>query len=243
MYGLIGKKLSHSYSAIVFQKQFGNSHEFKLIELEKIQDFINYLKHNNDLEGFSITIPYKKSIIPYLSYLDNVTKEIQAVNTVKIVRKNSKLELFGYNTDVYGFTEAYKQYFNSNIKNALILGTGGASDAVNYALKQLGIKTLKVSRDKTNSDTITYSQLTDEIIIENKIIVNATPLGMFPNTETFPDINYTAITKDHIAIDLTYNPEKTAFMKKAETENAKAFNGFKMLELQAKKAWEIWGLI
>lgn len=241
MYGLIGKKLTHSYSAVVFEKQFGNLHKFKLIELEKIQDFNNYL--NEDFKGFSVTIPYKKSIIPYISYLDNITKEIKAVNTVKIVRNNNKLELFGYNTDVYGFTEAYKQYFNSNIKNALILGTGGASDAVDYALKQLGIKTLKISRNKTDFDTIKYSQLTDEIIFDNKIIINATPLGMYPNTETFPEINYKAITKDHITIDLTYNPEKTTFMKKAEAENARAFNGFKMLELQAKKAWEIWGLI
>jgi shikimate dehydrogenase len=175
--------------------------------------------------------------------LDNISKEIQAVNTVLIKRINGKIEQLGYNTDVYGFTEAYKQYFQENYKNAIILGTGGASDAVNYALQQLGIIAIKISRNKCDNDTITYKQLTDEIIFKNKIIVNATPLGMFPNNDSFPDINYKAISKNHVAIDLTYNPDETTFMKKIKAENAVVLNGFKMLELQAKKAWEIWGLI
>jgi shikimate dehydrogenase len=243
MYGILGKKLGHSFSAKVFEKQFGKSHEFKIIELESIDVLPEYLNNNIDLKGFSVTIPYKKTIIPFISVLDNISKEIKAVNTIFVKNENEKTKLYGYNTDVYGFTEAYKSYFSKIHKNAIILGTGGASDAVNYALQQLGIETLKVSRNKTDNNTITYTQLTDDIISKNKIIVNATPLGMFPNIETFPNINYSAISKDHVAIDLTYNPEETSFMKKARAENATVLNGFKMLELQAKKAWEIWGLI
>jgi len=243
MYGLIGKKLTYSYSAKVFEKYFGKSIEFKLIELESIQQLPEYLINNHQLYGFSVTIPFKKSIIPYISVLDNISKEIETVNTVHLKKIKDKVELYGYNTDVYGFTQAYQQYFPVDCKNAIILGTGGASAAVNYALQKIGIKTIKVSRTKNENGIITFSELTDKIISQNKIIINATPLGMYPNVENYPPIIYNALNSEHVIIDLNYNPEETTFMKMAKIQNAKIYNGYQMLEYQAKKAWQIWGLV
>ncbi len=242
MYGLIGKKLGHSFSEKIFKKKFGDYHQFKLIELENINKLQTYILTNPELKGFSVTIPYKKEIIPYISVLDDVSKRVKAVNTVLIKRTNNSILLYGYNTDAYGFTKAYREYIPTNCKNAVILGTGGAANAVNYALNKLGIETIIVSRTNCKNNMILYSELSDDIITNNKIIVNATPLGMFPNVNLFPEINYKMFTSQHIAIDLTYNPEETTFMKKAKEYGAKTINGYNMLQHQAEKAWEIWGL-
>ncbi len=242
MYGLIGKKLGHSFSEKIFKEKFANKFQFKLIELESISNLTNYILDNPMLKGFSVTIPYKKEILPFIDSFDDVSKEINAVNTVLISRNNITFKLKGYNTDEYGFTKAYFQFFPKKNKNAIILGTGGAAYAVNYALKKNGIETLMVSRTKTSNGVILYSALSDEMINSNKIIVNATSLGMFPNVDFYPLINYCAFTKEHIAIDLTYNPNETMFMKKAKEFGAKTFNGYSMLQQQAHKAWGIWGI-
>ena len=169
MYGLIGKKLGHSFSAKIFKNKFGNLHKFELIELENINKLLTYISNNPELKGFSVTIPYKKEIIPFIDVLDDVSKEINAVNTVFInITNNSKI-LYGYNTDVYGFTKAYKEYFSTNHKRALILGTGGAADAVNYALRELGIEAILISRTKCKNGVLLYSELTNELIFKSKI--------------------------------------------------------------------------
>lgn len=242
MYGIVGEKLGHSFSEKIFKEKFGNSYQFKIIELVNIGKLNKYIVDNPQLKGFSVTIPYKKEIIPFINVLDDTSKEINAVNTVLVSRINNYVLLNGYNTDAYGFTKAYSKYFPEKCKNAIILGTGGAADAVNYALKKLGFDTIMVSRSKKSKGIILYSELSDEIIKHNKIIVNATPLGMFPNVDLFPQINYQAFTNQHIAIDLTYNPKETMFLKKAKEFKAKTYNGYNMLQHQAEKAWEIWDL-
>ncbi|PIX32921.1 MAG: shikimate dehydrogenase [Bacteroidetes bacterium CG_4_10_14_3_um_filter_31_20] len=242
MYGLIGKKLGHSFSEKIFKEKFAEKFQFKLIELESIDKLKDFITNHPTLKGFSVTIPYKKEIIPYINILDDVSKRVKAVNTVLIKRTNNSVLLYGYNTDAYGFTKAYKKLFPTNCKNALIIGTGGAANAVKYALNIQGINVIMVSRKKKNDDIILFSELSDNIITNNKIIINATPLGMFPNVNLFPDINYKAITNQHLTIDLTYNPVETMFMKKAKEYGAKTINGYNMLQQQAEKAWKIYGL-
>lgn len=242
MFGIIGKKLSHSYSAKLFEEKFGNAFLFKLIELNKISDLGKFLENNQSLLGFSVTIPYKKEIIPYLDEMDDISASCGSVNTVALSRKDGEVHLKGYNTDVFGFYESYKNVFLPEHKKALILGTGGASNAVAYALKQVSIETRFVSR-QANSKSITYPDVTPELINEYKIIVNTTPLGMFPNTNVCPEICYSAIGKDHVIIDIIYNPELTLFLQKAVNQHARVYNGYQMLKMQALKAWQIWGLV
>jgi shikimate dehydrogenase len=243
MYGLIGKKLSHSYSAILFEEKFGKTPSFQLIEIENINDLPEFIDKNPALLGFTVTIPYKKEIIPFIFELDEIAKECGSVNTVTVKRLEGKKILTGYNTDVYGFTEAYKNIITKACKKALILGTGGASSAVSYALKHLGIETLLVSRSKKMQGIITYSELSPEIISEHKLIINTTPLGTFPKINECPEICYSVIGKEHVVIDIIYNPEITLLMQKAELQKAKVFNGYQMLKNQAIKAWQIWGLV
>lgn len=243
MYGIIGKKLSHSYSAILFEQQFGKKIPFQLIELEKINDLLDFIEEIPTIKGFSVTIPYKKEIIPFISELDEVAQACGSVNTVKIDRSNNKMKLIGYNTDVFGFSESYKTIIPSIIKNALVLGTGGASTAVSFALKKMNIETTFVSHTKKSSDTISYPELTPDMISKHKLIVNTTPLGMYPKINEYPEICFSAITKDHVVIDIIYNPECTMFLQKAKLQHAEVYNGLEMLKNQAKKAWEIWELI
>ncbi len=243
MYGLIGKKLSHSYSALLFKEKFGTMFPFELIEIDNIIDLTRYIDNHPDLKGLSVTIPYKKEIIPYLTYIDPVADECGAVNTIKIDKPKGKTVLSGYNTDVYGFMEAYKDFFPAGNKNALILGTGGAAVAVAYALRNLEINVTFVSRIYKSEKIISYKEITENLIKKNKLIVNTTPLGMFPEINMNPDICYSAIGDQHIIIDIIYNPETTLFMQKCMDQGAAAYNGMEMLKKQAHKAWEIWELI
>jgi shikimate dehydrogenase len=242
MFGIIGKKLSHSYSAILFEEKFGTTYPFKLFELDNISDLNQCIENNPSLLGFNVTIPYKKEIIPFLNEMDDISKLCGSVNTVTVNWKKRKIHLKGYNTDVFGFYESYKNIFPLGCKKALILGTGGAANAVSFALKQASVDTLFVSRNKGKLNTITYAELSPEIIKDYKIIINTTPLGMFPEVNDGPEICYSAIGKDHVVIDIIYNPESTVFLQKAESQYAKVYNGLNMLKKQAEKAWEIWGL-
>jgi shikimate dehydrogenase len=242
MFGIIGKKLSHSYSAILFEEKFGANYPFKLFELDKISDLNQCIDNNPSLLGFNVTIPYKKEIIPFLNEMDDISKACGSVNTVAVDRKNGKTYMKGYNTDVFGFYESYKNIFPLGCKKALVLGTGGAAKAVSYALKQASIDTLFVSRNKGKLNAITYTELSPEIIKDYQIIINTTPLGMFPEINVAPEICYSAIGKDHIVIDIIYNPDRTVFLQKAESQHAKVYNGLNMLKKQAEKAWKIWGL-
>jgi shikimate dehydrogenase len=194
------------------------------------------LKDNPEIAGLNVTIPYKQEIIPYLNDLDSIAAQIGAVNTIKI-EKNGKLT--GYNTDYYGFMESLKPYLQKQHTHALILGTGGASKAVAFALKKLDIPYKFVSRTPSPGNFI-YSDLNKEHLEHHKLIINCTPLGTHPNISDYPPIPTKYITKEHLVFDLIYNPPVSGLLKQALHHNAKVVNGQLMLELQAEKAWEIW---
>lgn len=240
-FGLLGKNISYSFSKNYFEKKFIEETILDTIyenyDIQDISEFVTIIKHNPELIGLNVTIPYKESIIPFLDSIHKKAKKIGAVNTIKITR-NGKLK--GYNTDYYGFKKTIKPHIKPQHKRALILGTGGASKAIAYTLKQLGIDYQFVSRKPSKKGQLTYQGLTDNIISTHLIIINCTPLGTFPNTDDCPNIPYKAITKSHILFDLIYNPEQTRFLELGNKQNATTINGLKMLEQQANKAWRIW---
>lgn len=233
-YGLIGKNISYSFSRNYFNNKFKNENvlnsQYVNFDIDNLSELNNIFNINN--YGFNVTIPYKETIIPYLDSLDFHAEQIGAVNTIQI--KNGKK--IGFNTDWIGFKKSLKPLLKSHHKKALILGTGGASKAVIYALKQLQIQTLIVSR---NGET-TYEDLSEEIIQNNIIIINCTPVGTFPNLDSAPEIPYQFITKNHLVYDLIYNPAETLFLKKCKENGAVTKNGLQMLEIQAEESWKIW---
>lgn len=188
----------------------------------------------------NVTIPYKEKVISYLDHIDPVAAEIGAVNVIKFEWTKGKLRLTGYNSDVIGFTRSIESLLESYHKKALILGTGGSSKAINYGLKQLGLETRFVSRNRHDNHTITYKEITPEIMDEYKVIVNCTPVGMYPQADQCPDIPYECLTSRHLLYDLLYNPDTTLFMKKGSDQGAVVKNGLEMLLLQAFGSWEIW---
>ncbi len=237
-FGLIGKNISYSFSRSYFETKFdhlGIDATYLNFDLQDISEFRKVLKKNPQLKGLNVTIPYKEEIIPFLNSLDPVAEEIGAVNTIRF----SEGTLKGFNTDHYGFAEAIRPYLKTGDKNALILGTGGASKAVAYALKNLGIAPSFVSRSGKKGG-YTYEQLDREVMKKHSVIINTTPLGTFPNIQDFPAIPTNLLGREHLLFDLIYNPEKTRLMELAEEKGARICNGKRMLELQAEKAWEIW---
>jgi shikimate dehydrogenase len=238
-YGLIGKNIEYSFSRAYFKNKFESEQItdslYVNFDIPTIQDFPKILK-TKDLIGLNVTIPYKESVIPYLDFLDKTAKIIGAVNTVKI---NPDKSLTGYNTDCYGFKKALIPYIKPHYKKALILGTGGASKAVAYALNELDIEYKFVSRTPDEYQ-LTYDVLSKAIIDNHHIIINCTPLGTFPNIKNCPPIPYQHLNHQHLLFDLIYNPAETAFMKQGLEHGARVTNGLKMLEFQAEKAYEIW---
>ncbi len=237
-YGLLGRNISYSFSRSYFSEKFIQERltcEYLNFDLKEITEFKNLIK-NSAIKGLNVTIPYKEEIISYLDDLDPIAKEIGAVNVIKF---DTNQKLIGYNSDYFGFTESLKPLLNKNIKKALILGTGGASKAIAYALQQLNISFIFVSRNPDFNE-LSYNDLDEDIIHDYKLIINCTPLGTHPNIESYPDIPYEYVNENHIFYDLIYNPEETSFMKKGKTQGAIVSNGQQMLILQAEKAWEIW---
>ncbi|MEK6495049.1 shikimate dehydrogenase [Myroides odoratimimus] len=239
-YGLIGKNIDYSFSRTYFAEKFEKLKDKKSIyinfDLQNINEFSKILENHKDIKGLNVTIPYKQSIIPYLDSLSKKAKAIGAINTIQI---NKKGQLKGYNTDWYGFYHSLKPMLKFHHKRALILGTGGASKAIEYALKKLGIKYTFVSRTKEDYN-LTYSELTEEIMNHYTIIINTTPVGTFPNIDQMPEVPVHLLSKRHIVYDLIYNPEETTLMKEAKVYGAKVKNGYEMLVLQAEKAYKIW---
>lgn len=238
IYGLLGRNIGYSFSKSFFSEKFKNenlNYEYINFDITEIKDIVDIIK-NPQVQGLNVTIPYKEEIISYLDDLDPIAKEIGAVNVIKL-NKDQKLK--GYNSDYYGFTESLKPLLNEKIKKALILGTGGASKAIAYALNQLNIEYTFVSRNPDFNE-LSYIDLDEDIMSAYTLIINCTPLGTYPNIENYPDIPYEYVTKNHVLYDLIYNPEETTFMSKGKEKGAKVSNGLKMLILQAKKAWEIW---
>jgi shikimate dehydrogenase len=242
-YGLVGYPLKHSFSIGYFNEKFSSEKieaEYINFEIPDINNFPEIIEANPNLHGLNVTIPYKEKVIPYLDELDKQTAAIGAVNVIKIIRnKGGKPKLIGYNSDIIGFTQSIQPLLQSHHKKALILGTGGASKAVFHGLKILGIEAKFVSRT-ARFGMLTYEELNAEIIKEYTVIVNCTPVGMYPKVDACPDIPYEAITSEHLLYDLLYNPNITLFMKKGEAKGAVTKNGLEMLLLQAFAAWEIW---
>lgn len=241
-YALIGRKLGHSYSADFFNQKFrseGIDAHYSLIELASFDEFRPLLSANPDIVGVNVTIPYKIDAMAASDLLTPVAREIGAVNVIRIVRKpDGTVILYATNTDAIGFARALSPYIEGRSK-ALVLGTGGASRAVCYALRQMGIEVAVVSRHPKPGN-LAYNQLTPEVIANNLLIVNTTPLGMSPNTDTAPDIPYELLTERHFCFDLVYNPDETEFMKRAARNGAGFCNGLQMLKNQAIAAWEFW---
>lgn len=240
-FGLIGKNISYSFSKNYFNRKFQDDYildaRYENFDIQHIGEFQHIIENDSNLKGLNVTIPYKESVIPYLDKLDKKAIKIGAVNTIKITKKG---KLKGYNTDFYGFKKSLKPYLKRKHKRALILGTGGASKAIAYALKQLKIDQQYVSRNPSKKGYLTYKSLTEDIISTHLIIINCTPLGTFPDVNQAPNIPYNAITENHILFDLIYNPEETLFLKNGALKNATIINGYKMLTFQAEKAWKIW---
>jgi shikimate dehydrogenase len=243
-FGLIGFPLEHSFSKKYFTEKFKTENitdciyeNYPLSDISQISELI---KSEHDLIGLNVTIPYKEKVLAYLNEFSDEAWEIGAVNTVKIIRISEGFKLKGFNTDISGFKGPLIKILQPCHKSALILGTGGASKAVEYVLRKLNISYSFVSRNPKNKSVFSYNDLTSEIISEYMIIINTSPVGMYPNVDAFPDIPYDAITPRHILYDLIYNPEKTSFLLKGETKKATLINGLPMLHSQADKAWEIW---
>jgi len=240
VYGLIGKKLGHSFSKRYFTEKFAREKIanciYQLFEIDAIDQLPELIKTERNLIGLNVTIPYKQEIIPVLSSIDKTAERIGAVNVVRLTDDG----LVGFNSDYYGFKNSLNNWIGHppGIK-ALVLGTGGSSRAVHVALDDLGIKYHGVSRSKGPSN-ITYDDLSKEVLSSCHLIINTTPLGMFPETKAYPDIPYDYLSSDHCLFDLVYNPLDTEFMKRGQVKGARVKNGIEMLELQAEKSWEIW---
>ena len=239
-FGLIGKKLGHSFSAKYFAEKFQREGlrecDYSLYELADIAQVEEFML-TPDLVGFNVTIPYKQQIIPYLDALDEQAAQVGAVNCVKIERDGRRV---GYNTDVEGVRLSLDKLLGDNkIDAALILGTGGAAQAVRYVLRERGIAFKEVSRTHDKGD-ITYDELTQEVMDEHRLIINASPVGMYPAVDAAPAIPYAMLSASHYLFDLVYNPLQTRFMTLAQAQGAKAISGIDMLHAQAESAWEIW---
>jgi shikimate dehydrogenase len=239
-FGLIGYPLIHSFSVKFFTEKFKREGitdcVYENFPIESIEELSILLKQEN-LYGLNATIPYKESVIEYLDEIDSTADAIGAVNCIKI----HEGKLTGYNTDVYGFGESLKKFIGDAKFKALILGTGGSSKAVAFALDRLNIPYTFVSRRK-KAEWFTYHELSGDIISEHKLIINTTPLGMFPLSEAKPELPYEYLTTDHYLFDLIYNPEETQFLRQGKLHGSHTKNGLEMLYIQAEKAWEIWSM-
>jgi len=237
-FGLVGKDISYSFSKGYFASKFKklelHDHSYENFDLQAISEF-KEITLNTTIKGLNVTIPYKEEVIPYLALLDSKAKKIGAVNTIRFTKKGLK----GYNTDAYGFQKSIEPLLKKHHKKALILGTGGASKAISFVFNELKIKHKFVSRNPKKNQ-FAYTALDQKVLSKYTIVVNCSPLGTHPNIEEKPAIPYQYITSKHLLFDLIYNPEKTAFLQKGEDQGAAVCNGYKMLELQAEKAWEIW---
>lgn len=242
IYGLIGYPLTHSFSQNYFNQKFRNENidaEYVNFEIPDIGDLMEVISENPNLHGLNVTIPYKEQVIPYLDEIDEDAAQIGAVNVIKFIRNKNSVIFKGYNSDIIGFCDSIAPLLTPNRNKALILGTGGAAKAVYHGLKKLGVEPIYVSRNKQEG-MLTYGELTNDIMAEYKVIVNTTPLGMYPRMDECPNIPYQCLTTEHLCYDLLYNPDVTLFMKRAEENGAEVKNGLEMLLLQAFAGWNIW---
>jgi shikimate dehydrogenase len=243
-FGLIGFPLGHSFSKLYFTNKFISESipdcSYDNYELEDLKSLEDLILKDHELCGINVTIPYKSDVFKYLDSADDEAIAVGAVNVLKITRTGGKPKVKGYNTDTFGFEKALMPHLDTGkINKAIVLGTGGSAKAVSYVLRNLNIGITHVSRNP-GMNSISYNDLTDEILVENKLIVNATPVGMYPRTEAKPRLNYSCLTDSHILFDLVYNPALTTFLQKGKEQGSKTIGGVQMLHFQAEKSWEIW---
>ena len=242
-YGLIGYPLGHSFSISYFNQKFtdeGINAKYENYEIASIDELTEILDSTPELRGLNVTIPYKEKVIPFLDSISPEARAIGAVNVIRVTHEKNKTILKGFNSDVIGFTQSIEPMIDKKWhKKALILGTGGASKAISYGLKSLGIEPVFVSRYE-RPNTIQYEMITPEVVKEYNVIVNCTPLGMYPNTDICPNLPYEAMDNHTILYDLIYNPDQTLFMRKGAEYGAEVKNGLEMLLLQAFASWEFW---
>ncbi len=242
-YGILGYPLAHSFSKRFFTEKFERGKvdaAYENFEIDNISKFPEIITENPNLIGLNVTIPYKEQVIPYLNELEDAAREVGAVNTIKISRTETEVYLKGFNTDTHGFENSLKPLLKPQHSKALILGTGGASKAVKYVLSKLGIDFISASIEELKENEIRYEEIDSRIMTERLLIINATPLGTFPDVDTSPKIPYELITENHLLFDLVYNPETTKFMKMGLKKGATVKNGNEMLQLQALKSYKIW---
>lgn len=241
-YGLIGYPLGHSFSISYFNQKFEDEAidaVYENFEIPTIELLPEVLASNPNLRGLNVTIPYKEKVISYLDAISPEARSIGAVNVIKVTHEGKDIKLKGYNSDVIGFTRSIEPMLEKYHKKALVLGTGGASKAVNFGLKSLGLETVFVSRYEKEG-TIQYKDVTPDVVKEYNVIVNCTPCGMYPHTEECPQLPYEAMDSHTILYDLIYNPDQTLFMKRGAAQGASVKNGLEMLLLQAFASWEFW---
>lgn len=241
-FGLIGKNISYSFSRKYFSQKFSelklNNYSYDNFDIKEIDEFPTIIGGNTDsIQGLNVTIPYKLEVFKYIDEIDDDALVIGAVNTIKIL-DNGRLK--GFNTDVYGFEHSLKPLLKKHVKNALILGTGGASKAVAFVLNKLNIEHKNVSRNPRNIETFSYDELTENVMLNHHLIINCTPIGTHPSADDSPNIPYQYLTNKHFLYDLIYNPSETIFLSRGKEKGAIIKNGLQMLELQADKSWEIW---
>lgn len=242
LYGLIGYPLSHSFSKKYFTEKFEKENipgsKYEMFEIKDIAELPNIVKNNPNLKGLNVTIPYKEAVIKYLDKIDASVKKIKAVNVIKI---DAQGKMTGYNSDYHGFKSSLIKFLPENYNGiqALVLGSGGAAKAVKAALEDLHILYKTVSR-KREGGNLSYEEVTKAVTDEYKLIINTTPVGMYPNIKDSPFLPYTSFTPEHYLFDLVYNPQETLFLVKGKARGARTKGGQEMLYLQAEKAWEIW---
>ena len=244
LYGLLGYPLGHSFSAGYFAEKFQREHiaaRYDNFEFEHIEEAVDHLRALENLRGFNVTIPHKQAIIPYLDELSEDARRIGAVNVVCVhTDPSGRMRWTGCNSDVIGFSRSIRPLLQSGLHTrALVLGTGGASRAVVYGLQQLGLHPQLVSRTE-GTGRLSYAQLTEAVIQDHKVIVNCSPVGMYPHTDACPDLPYHLLTPQHLLYDLVYNPLQTRFMELGKQQGAVVKNGLEMLHLQAEAAWQMW---
>ncbi len=247
IYGLVGKSLKHSFSPDYFNNKFRKKNikaEYRLFELDAIDNLREIVEHTPELAGLNVTVPYKQSVVPFLDKLDPVSLLTGSVNTIKIIRKRNKIILKGFNTDAPAFEASLKPLIKKrdNLK-ALVLGTGGTAHSVAYVLRKLGVYFYFVSRKPVKVESLRYSWLDEELMEKYKLIINTTPVGMYPDVDKCPEIRYDLLDKENIVYDVIYNPQETLFLKNAKEKGAVTKNGLEMLHRQADLSWKIWNSI
>ncbi|MCB0805105.1 MAG: shikimate dehydrogenase [Bacteroidales bacterium] len=243
LFGLIGYPLGHSASSVFFNDKFRKEnlvdHNYTNFELRSVDALRSLINSNPGLKGLNVTIPHKTTVIPYLDQIDETARKIGAVNCISIKYGSGKITLKGYNSDVFGFRESLLPNLKKHHQQALIIGTGGSAKAVSFVLENLKIPHVFISRNPAGENQTDYAKM-EELIPSHQLIINCTPVGMYPQVGDFPEIPYELLTKDHHLFDLIYNPPETAFLKFGHNFGASIQNGSEMFRLQALKSWEIW---